>query len=113
MGSQANIYRPASSQKFNYDFLIEAFTPADTATTTAPAATPEIVIGKINLTNFDIRYNDALLGMKAIAVLGELELDVDALDIEKMIYEIDELSITDSQIQYELSKSLAVDTAAN
>lgn len=111
-GLIANIHRPASSENFNYNFLIEAFASTDTTTTdTTTTASPEIVIGKISLSNFDISYNDELLGMKATALLGELYLEVDALDLEQMIYEIDELSIADSQIKYELSKAAAVDTA--
>ncbi|KYG81684.1 hypothetical protein MB14_13965 [Roseivirga ehrenbergii] len=112
-GLKANIHRPASSENFNYNFLIEAFASTDTTTTanTPPSASPEIVIGKIRLSNFNISYNDELLGIKATALLGELDLEVDALDLEQMIYEIDELSIADSQIKYELSKATAVDTA--
>jgi translocation and assembly module TamB len=109
-GLKANIHRPASSEDFNYNFLIEAFASTDTTTTnTTPSASPEIVIGKISLSNFNISYNDELLGMKATALLGELDLEVDALDLEQMIYEIDELSISDSKIQYELSKVFEVD----
>ncbi|MGW8123376.1 translocation/assembly module TamB domain-containing protein [Roseivirga echinicomitans] len=113
-GLKANIYRSASSENFNYNFIIEAFAPSDTTTTSAaPSASPEIEIGKIRFRNFDISYNDALLGMKATAVLGALDLEIDALDLEQMTYEIDELSIADSQIKYELSKAATVDTAQN
>ncbi|WP_339694945.1 translocation/assembly module TamB domain-containing protein [uncultured Roseivirga sp.] len=110
-GLKANIHRPASSENFNYNFLIEAFASTDTTTAnTSPTASPEIVIGKISFSNFDITYNDEPLGMKASAVLGALDLEIDALDIEQMIYEIDELSIADSKIQYELSKALEAST---
>lgn len=110
-GLKANIHRPASGENFNYNFLIEAFASTDTtATNTASSASPEIEIGKIRFSNFNITYNDALMGMKATALLGQLDLDVDALDLEQMIYEIDELSIANSQIKYELSKATAVDT---
>ena len=112
-GLKANIHRPASGDNFNYNFLIEAFASTDTTATanTPPSASPEIEIGKIRLSNFNITYNDELLGMKATALLGALDLEVDALDLEQMIYEIAELSIADSQIKYELSKAAAVDTA--
>jgi translocation and assembly module TamB len=58
-GLKTKIYRPENGHDFNYSFLIEAFIPTDT-TTAAPLARdrPEIVIGKISLSNIDLSYND-------------------------------------------------------
>ncbi len=106
-GLRANISRPINSESFNYEFLITAFnsTPADSNTPSETTEALEINIGSIHFRDFDTRYSDASSGLKASLTLGELRLDIDKLDLEQMQFLVDELSIEDTEINYQLSRA--------
>jgi hypothetical protein len=110
-GLRANIYRKDTSSLFNYEFLITAFAGSEETTTqTEPAPLPEISIGQVDFSNFDIRFRDDQSGMNSHAVLGKLNLEIDNLDLEKMAFAISELAIADTEIEY-LQKVSAQSTA--
>lgn len=105
-GLKAKVYRAEATQDFNYQFLIDAFASEGetTSTETQSGSSPEINIGKVYLSSFNLSYQDEPEGMNASLVLGELELDVETFDLETFLFEIDELSIANTDIEYELSK---------
>ena len=103
-GVRANITRQDSIEGFNFSFLTEAFAPADT-TATEPApqdttATTEFRLGDINLSDFDIVYNDAVLGIESRYRVGTLELEMEETDLENMRFHASEASITNTIIDY-------------
>lgn len=114
-GLKARVYRTESAESFNYSFLIDAFAPpADSTATEEPASSsPEIVIGDIHLSSFDLKYQDGLQGMNASLKLGELDLQVESLDLETLVFKLDELSLANTQIEYELSKEIQSTTSAD
>ena len=113
-GFEANIYRESENQQFNYDFLMESFAPkSESQPTNSAASGPEISIGRIFFENFDLRYADDLTGMKASLKLGELDLEVESFNLDKLSFEINELQINDTQIQYKLSKNGDTQTSSD
>lgn len=106
-GLKAHIYLQDSSQEFNYEFLITAFagTPDTTSVATDPSPAQAINIGDINLSDFQIRFEDASAGMKSQVRLGKLHLDMNILDLESMRFEIGELEVADTQIEYLQTKA--------
>lgn len=100
-GLRANIYRKDTSSQFNYEFLIDAFAgPEETTRETEPAPLPEISIGQVGFSNFDIRFQDDLSGMNSHAILGKLNLEIDKLDLKKMAFTISNIAIANTKLEY-------------
>ncbi|PVW15897.1 translocation/assembly module TamB domain-containing protein [Marixanthomonas spongiae] len=101
-GLRANIIRKDSVAGYNFQFLIDAFAAEDTTavatdTTSAPM---DIIIGDLNFEDFDIVYNDAVLGIDSRFVIGELELEMDNTDLETMDFRASDAVIKNSRIKY-------------
>ncbi len=101
-GLRANIIRKDSVSGYNLQFLIDAFASEDTTivatdTTSAPM---NIIIGDLNFEDFDVVYNDAVLGIDSRFTVGELELEMDKTDIENMDFRASEGTIKNSRIKY-------------
>lgn len=106
-GLKARVHRSAANKDFNYQFLIDAFASSDTTTTVEePSSSPEIKIGGIYLSAFDLDYQDENAGMGASLKLGSLDLEVRTFDLEEMLFELDELAISETEIDYHLDKAM-------
>ncbi len=103
-GLKANVTRKKDSENFNFSFLIDAFTTTDTLQTTTESEPLNISIGTINLTDFDINYNDGFLGIESAVHLGEVELDMDKLDLDNMHFEVDDFALRNSDVNYKQTK---------
>lgn len=106
-GLKTHIYQP-DSKEFNYEFLITAFagTPDTTSVVTEPSPSLQISIGDINLNDFQIRFEDASRGMKSQVKLGQLHLDINTLDLERMHFDIDALEVAHTRIDYAQTASV-------
>ena len=95
---------------FNFDFLVEAFTTGPDSTMVIPeeAATsdvetssfPDLAIGPVSLSDFSVRYHDAIMGTEVDLVLGVLRLDVNSLDLNQMEFDVADFVLADSDIRY-------------
>lgn len=109
-GLKANIVRKDSLKGFNYEFLMEAFATDTTQQNTQQprsqdtAATQEINIGNLNLKNFNITFKDDVMGVATQLSLGELILELEKTDLEKMDFRAGNASITNAQINYTQNK---------
>lgn len=122
-GLRANIIRKDTIQGFNYQFLIDAFAFASDSTATEKEPTtedteskpPKIAIGSIDFSDFKVNYDDAVTGMKANVKLGKFHFEGDNFDLEKMKFEVAELTLKDTRIIYEQSKPFppSTDTTAS
>ena len=106
-GLVAKIHRTESTEKFNFDFLIDAFA-TETDTTTKSSA-PQLNIGTIRWNDFKIDYLDEVEGMDASLRLGDLLLEMDELDLDRMRFHVARASITNTQISYTQTKSPKAD----
>ncbi|MGJ8684439.1 MAG: translocation/assembly module TamB domain-containing protein [Nonlabens sp.] len=97
-GFTARIKREDSISGFNYKFLVDAFATAPDTTTSAPM---DIKIGDIQLTNFDIVYQDQVDEMDASATFDDLFLEMNAIDLDKMIVDVEEFTLKNAVINYE------------
>jgi hypothetical protein len=95
-GLKARIKRQDTVNGFNFAFLQEAF--ATTATDTTQSAPLNLSIGNVNLTDFDILYDDAFTGITATSVFKQLDLSMDRIDLDAMIYAVDQLQLQDATI---------------
>ncbi|MGB5819183.1 MAG: translocation/assembly module TamB domain-containing protein [Saonia sp.] len=99
-GVTAKINRDRDTEKFNFDFLLEAFVSENTPTSPEASEPFAIDIGTVTLNDFSIDYNDAYLGIDSKIILGKLFLDADNLDLESMQFALDDLEIYDSRFTY-------------
>ncbi len=105
-GVTARIYRQDSTAGFNYQFLIDSFAPADTtkATTNAPL---KFELGEIELSDFDITYDDQVENLDAVIKFEQFYLEMNKLDLEQSVYDIDQVRLTDAIVRYNDSTSIA------
>ncbi|WP_157503087.1 translocation/assembly module TamB domain-containing protein [Mangrovimonas xylaniphaga] len=101
-GLRANIIRTDSIEGFNFQFLIDAFaSEEDNETEKDTISQPlNLVLGKLNLNDFDIVYNDAVTGIDSHFVFRELQLDMDDTNLENMIFKASELTLSDANINF-------------
>lgn len=118
-GLKANVFRNEETGKFNYEFLMEAF-QSDTVTT-EPVATdttsslPDIDLGPVRMTNFNLSYVDEVMGLEGRFQLGELLLDMERMDLNKMDFYIKDFLFSNSSVYYKQTKpfeATEVDTTA-
>lgn len=90
-----NLYSTKTDSLFNYNFLITAF--ADTAKQKpAKPKTPSswtFTVDNVSLKNIRIRYDDEFGGMNVVASLAKTELKMKKINLEKSIYNIDDLLV--------------------
>ncbi|WP_226331955.1 translocation/assembly module TamB domain-containing protein [Echinicola marina] len=109
-GLRANVFR-GDEGVFNFDFLIEAFV-GQAGNDSIAASTdkqgegifPEIGIGPIDLSDFKLKYEDEVLGIKSRLALGSLDVKIEQLDLKNMGFYISDFQFRDSEVFYEQSK---------
>ncbi|MDW5289252.1 translocation/assembly module TamB domain-containing protein [Formosa sp. PL04] len=101
-GLRANITRKDSISGYNFQFLIDAFATKETPQpeTEAVSEPLSIIIGAINLKDFNIIFNDAVLGIDSHFKIGKLELDFDTFNLETMDFRTSNTLISNSEINY-------------
>ncbi len=106
-GLRANIERGKNTEKFNFNFLLEAFAPSD-STTTSQSKPMSFDVGTLDFSNFNIKYNDQFLGLQSKLKLGGLYLSMDSFNLENMRFKATEFQLEDSQISHTQYKVLPV-----
>lgn len=97
-GLIANIHRGSERDRFNFSFLIDAFsTPTDSTQSSEPV---EIRLGDFSLSNWKVGYEDDYLGTYVHLSLGTLEADMEEFDLEAMIFSVGDFELGDTQITY-------------
>ena len=107
-GLTARVSRPEVTGKFNFDFLIEAFasdtTQAATPVDTTAADPISISIAPASLRDFDVVYQDEVMGIDAKILLGELDVDISEIDLEEFFFEINQVALKNTQVTYHQTK---------
>ncbi|MCL5244494.1 translocation/assembly module TamB [Cellulophaga sp. 20_2_10] len=115
-GLKANITRKEDTEKFNFSFLVDAFATQDTVATPTESKPLDITIGTVSFSDFDVTYNDDFLGINSHFKLGNLALDIEEINLEKMRFIVDELAIKQTHINYTQTKAFPIteeDTTAS
>lgn len=78
---------------FNYNFLLTAFADTTTQVKTDSISAPiwSFSLDQLNLKNLRFTYNDEFAGMKVFACVKNSEFNIEEIDLEKSIYQMDEL----------------------
>ncbi len=112
-GLKANIIRKDTIAGYNFQFLIDALAPADstTVTKTSESKPLNLVIGDLNLTNIDVKFNDEVVGIDSDFKIDELEAEMETTDIEKMIFDASDVKLSGANIKF-IQKPVVIDTTA-
>lgn len=108
-GVNANIFRSEADSTFNFNFIVEAFaskeskqdqTPKDT-TNTKPW---KIQVNKVMLQNIRATFNDSIGGTAIKGYIGKLDLNMKAMDIQRLSFDGKELLLQDANISIAQNK---------
>ncbi|MBT0607955.1 translocation/assembly module TamB domain-containing protein [Aequorivita echinoideorum] len=104
-GLRANIVRKDSVEGYNFQFLMDAFVATDTTSVASDTTSNamEIVLGSFNFKDFNIVYNDEVLGIDSQFEVGKLSLEMKKTDLETMDFRALNASISNSRIKYHQS----------
>lgn len=104
-GLVARIKRTKKTGTFNFEYIIEAFSGPDTTAAdtpdTASTSMPAIRIGRIYFSSFDLSYQDEIPGIHTTLRLGELTLKMNKLNLDQLLFDIDELTLKNTVVFYE------------
>ena len=101
-GVRANINRQDTIEGFNYEFLMEAFAPADTTSTTATDTTSAMsfTLGDLHLEDFKIKFNDQVAGIDSDIKLGLLKVEMQEFDLDSMRFEVGNAELKNTSFTY-------------
>jgi len=102
-----HLYNTPSDSLFNYNFLIKAFAstaPVD-STTKKKTAAWKFIVDNVKLQNIRLRYDDAFGGMNVNVRFDELKLKMNKIDLDKSIYQMDDLLVENLQAKLLLKES--------
>ncbi|WP_310991995.1 translocation/assembly module TamB domain-containing protein [Aequorivita marina] len=101
-GLRANVIRKDSLNGYNFQFLIDAFSTPDTTQVAADTISEpmDIILGDINLKDFNIVFDDAVLGIDSQFKIGALDLEMKKTDLENMDFRASAASIANTHIKY-------------
>ncbi|WP_335964244.1 translocation/assembly module TamB domain-containing protein [Galbibacter sp. PAP.153] len=108
-GLKANIKRD-SAGTFNFDFITDAFSPADTASVDTTSQSPEIKLENIQLKNINALYDDQFTGIDSKINIGFLETEINIFDLEAMKFDVDALQFENANVSYVQTKPFAEKT---
>lgn len=102
-GLKARVIRKDSLEGYNFQFLIDAFVsddaPKEEEIEDPDAAPMKIVIGDIELSDFDIVFDDAVLGIDADVKMGNLGVHMKKTDLENMDFRASKIALTDTRVK--------------
>ena len=104
-GAVVRLYRSADSTDFNYQFLVDAFAPDTTATTSAAW---NFGLGSARITNARVRNRDEVTGADQYARIGTFGVDISTLDLDHQTVGIDRVLLRNSFVRAEVFAGVEV-----
>lgn len=97
------VVHQAPDSTFNFNFIIEAFSPKDTTSTPKDSAAAwSFGMENVHLANISLGLDLQPSGMAMDLALGELDIDVDAFDPAKKVYHVNDLLVHDTRVDMRL-----------
>ncbi len=103
---KANISRQDTVNGFNYQFLLDAFAPADTTTTQQDTTSGgmNFSLGDIKLNDFKVRFTDGVAGIDSRFLLGTLEVEMKEFSLDSMKYKAGDALLENTRFTYSQNK---------
>lgn len=110
LGAKMNLSRYSGDTTFNIDPIIQYFQTEPTTTDTVPWA---IGISEVILQKTQIHFLDELAATKMDAQITYLSIEANAIDFQKQIIDLAELTLQSAAIDYEITKANFVEVEEN
>jgi len=104
--SVAKIKRQLPDTTFNFQFIVDAFVPKDTSTSSDSTASP-IALGNVDLDNVRVLYNDVITGSDMETWIDHLDTRIDKFDPQHMLFDVPETHIDGATARIYQVKPLA------
>ena len=108
-GAVVNAYQLAGDTAFNYQFILDAFAPADTVVADTAAAAFTVGVDVVDITNTRIRLLDEIAGTDLNLTAQRLYTDVGLLNLDTLAVGLDEVRLAGVNLSFEID---AVDPVA-
>lgn len=100
-GLKARVIRKDSIEGYNFQYLIDAFVSDDAskeevAIEDSDSSPMKIVIGDVEFSDFDIIFNDAVLGIDSDVKLGNLGIHMKKTDLENMDFRASKITLANT-----------------
>ncbi len=108
-GVRANISRQDTVNGFNYQFLLDAFAPADTTTTATTqqdttAAGMNFSLGDVDLNDFRVRFTDDVAGLDSKFLLGTFKVEMQEFSLDSMTFKAGDALLENTRFSYSQTK---------
>ena len=104
----AKIKRILPDTAFNFQFIVDAFAPAQQAKTDTSASTLKLAINRVELANCRVIYNDVITGNDMIVGVGSLDAKINKMDPFASHFDINSLDVKNVNAVINQTKPLMV-----
>lgn len=98
-GLTSTVYKK-DNQDFNFQFLIDAFASEEEQEEDKNDSELDFVLGKIQLLNTNLSYQDKEEGLDANVYLGDFLVRINKFDLNHLDFEIDEIFVGESDLKF-------------
>lgn len=117
-GLKARIKRPEDTGAFNFDYILTSFASTDPDSSTVAGSEQDstslsISLSPVSLRDFDISYQDEVLGIETSLALGDFELNMPELDLNAFSFGIKDIQLSNTQIKYKQTKAFPPSEASS
>ncbi|MDO3693969.1 translocation/assembly module TamB domain-containing protein [Wenyingzhuangia sp. chi5] len=107
-GLKAKVYKPETTNEYNFDYIINAFVNPNTSEKSVQESNSsplDIKVGTVNFADFDLLFNDEVLGVNTSLKLGSLGLKFgNKFNINTYRFPIEKLDLANVKVNYTQSK---------
>ncbi|KEO74543.1 translocation/assembly module TamB domain-containing protein [Anditalea andensis] len=108
-GFRANVSRDEVTERFNFDYILDAFLTEDPSEDPVvddgqEGDMPEVSLGPVRLTDFQVNYLDGVMGIDTYFIMGSLSLDMERMDLNAMDFYINDFTFENSDLYYRQTK---------
>ena len=96
----AKVKRVLPDTVFNFQFIVDAFTPASPVADTTQTAPMELNVDHVGLDNVRITYQDVVTGNDMFAAIQDLSIRIDTLNPTTLHYVVPQLTVKGMQVRF-------------
>jgi hypothetical protein len=108
---RANITRSDTVSGYNFQFLVDAFAPADTVKVAAnsTSAPLDVIIRSLKMQDFDVVFDDKVAGIDSRFKFGLLETRLKTTDVASMYFKASSIHLSDAKVKF-IQTPINIDT---
>jgi translocation and assembly module TamB len=96
----AKVKRTLPDTVFNFQFIVDAFTPKTQAVDTTQTAAMEMDIDHVGLDNVRVTYQDVVTGNDMYAAINDLSVNIDTVDLTNSHYVVPSIALNGLKVRF-------------